>query len=230
MTCPRKSLVLEAFGDVERSSERAELLRHLAECPECRDQHALAQRIERELRHRPRCPAAPEFTDRLVKQVFAERRSRRLWRRTGGIAAALAASVALVLVVRGSWSSRQAPSPDSSPFAQGGNQRPIVSQPVASVSLNAGFQEAGDALAAWTKRATADTLEQSRLWLPDLPAAPPAPELAALERAWTPPVRSLREAGETLSTGLDPVTVSARRAVDLFLREVPLPADDKPGL
>jgi hypothetical protein len=34
------------------------------------------------------------------------------------------------------------------------------------------------------------------------------------------PVKSLREAGESVSAGLGPVASSARRAVDLFIRDL----------
>ena len=48
-----------------------------------------------------------------------------------------------------------------------------------------------------------------------------------LEAPLDPPARSLREAGEGVSVGLEPVADSARRVVGLFLRELP-PMDAAP--
>jgi hypothetical protein len=51
----------------------------------------------------------------------------------------------------------------------------------------------------------------------------PSPALPNVDlTAMEPPTRPLREAGEGVSEGLEPVTTSARRAVDLFLRELPM--------
>jgi hypothetical protein len=46
-----------------------------------------------------------------------------------------------------------------------------------------------------------------------------------------PPAQSLRQAGQGVATGLEPVATSARRAFDLFLRDIPPVAPEvKSGL
>lgn len=59
---------------------------------------------------------------------------------------------------------------------------------------------------------------------------PPEVGRLALRQALDPPARTLARAGQTLSNGLEPVTSSARRAVNLFMREIePLERDQKGG-
>jgi hypothetical protein len=87
------------------------------------------------------------------------------------------------------------------------------------VSLQASVREAGTALAALVERTADEAVGESRALLPA-----GLPRQAAFEAdtlAFDPSVRSLREVSQGLSAGLEPVTASARRAVDLFLREMP---------
>jgi hypothetical protein len=74
-------------------------------------------------------------------------------------------------------------------------------------------------LAALVGRTADEAVEQSRALLPA--GLPRQATFDADSLAIDPSVRSLREAGQGLSAGLEPVTTSARRAVDLFLREMP---------
>jgi predicted anti-sigma-YlaC factor YlaD len=73
-------------------------------------------------------------------------------------------------------------------------------------------------------------LEATRMKSQPLPNVPspslPRVDLASIE----PPTRSLREAGQGVSEGLEPVTNSARRAFDLFLRELPPMDGESKGL
>jgi hypothetical protein len=74
-----------------------------------------------------------------------------------------------------------------------------------------------------------ETVNETRQMLPGVKA--PSLDELDLGPPLEPPARSLREATESVSTGLEPVTDSARRAVGLFLRDLP-PMDPaaKPGL
>ena len=64
-------------------------------------------------------------------------------------------------------------------------------------------------------------IDQGRVFLPrNLPEGPTA-DAPALEPLLDQPARSLREMQDGMSAGLEPVASSARRAVDLFLRELP---------
>ena len=79
-------------------------------------------------------------------------------------------------------------------------------------------------MAALTNHTAGETVESTR-WLVPKVSAPELPkvDLESIEPATGP----LREAGEGVSAGLEPVTNSARRAFGLFLRELP-PMDEAP--
>jgi hypothetical protein len=80
--------------------------------------------------------------------------------------------------------------------------------------------EAGSAVASLSRLARDETVEQTRMLLP-VATAPLQLDGATLPAPLDPSAQSLREAGRGVSEGLQPVTTSARRAWDLFLREVP---------
>jgi hypothetical protein len=80
------------------------------------------------------------------------------------------------------------------------------------------FTEAGEAVAALTRRAAVDAVDAGRQLVP---AVPPPQWLATLE-----PTRSFDEAGIGLADGFEPVATSARRAARLFWRELSM-SDEK---
>jgi hypothetical protein len=96
-------------------------------------------------------------------------------------------------------------------------ERPTPS-PVDAPTLRESAEELGGAVASLTSQTADETMGQTR-WLVPRMSSPSLPkvDLESIE----PPTRPLREAGEGVSAGLEPVTSSARRAVDLFLRELP---------
>jgi hypothetical protein len=98
-----------------------------------------------------------------------------------------------------------------------GNPGPATAEP----SLNQSVEEARSALVALVNRTADETLGPGKALLPTaLPVSPlPAPD--AWQQTLEPPVESLREAQQNVALGLEPVTNSARRAVNLFLREMP---------
>jgi hypothetical protein len=81
-------------------------------------------------------------------------------------------------------------------------------------------QEMGAVVASLTSRTREATVAQTRRLLPPMPQ----PDLAEMTvtAPLEPSAQSLREAGENISAGLAPVRQSARRAVELFLRELPV--------
>jgi hypothetical protein len=88
--------------------------------------------------------------------------------------------------------------------------------PHASTTLRDSVDQAREAVVALTSRTAEEALGKTRRLLakvPDLSVA----KGATIE----PPVRTLREAGAGVTAGLAPLTDSARRAVDLFLRDLP---------
>jgi hypothetical protein len=82
--------------------------------------------------------------------------------------------------------------------------------------LRDGLAEAGSALAGLTRRAAAETVGRGRVLFPPVELPPPA-----LDVTLDPAVRPLGDARAGLAEGLEPVATSARRAVNLFWRELP---------
>ena len=107
-----------------------------------------------------------------------------------------------------------------------GKQDPVIVKvdpepaPTPAVSLDKSAGEAGTALASLTKKTADETVAHGRLLLPTTFSAPPL-ATDAWQQTLDPPAESLREAGQNMSAGLEPMTSSARRAVTLFLRETP---------
>jgi predicted anti-sigma-YlaC factor YlaD len=187
---------------------------HLASCASCRRLDAAAHRLEAALGLVTAAAPPSGLASRLVTRVLAERRARMRYRR-GLLAGAAAAGI--VLVALSSYSRLGGPASKPAPI-QTANARPHA-QPRTTVSLQASVREVGTALAALVGRTADEAVEQSRALLPT--GLPGQAVFDADSLALDPPVRSLREAGQGLSAGLEPVTSSARRAVDLFLREMP---------
>src|SRR5207302_304859 len=103
--------------------------------------------------------------------------------------------------------------------------------PAAPPSLDESVKDAGAALVALTRRTAHETFGQTRLLLPDVSPPVPRPHPDLWQQTVEQPAQSLREAGAGVSTGLGPVADSARRAVDMFLQEIPpVPPGGKPGL
>jgi hypothetical protein len=105
---------------------------------------------------------------------------------------------------------------DSPPVSVAGRENPAPETPSTRESVT----EAGEAVASLSRRASEETMEQTRLLWP-VAAAPLSFEGIDLQTPLEPPAQSLREAGQNVSSGLEPVTNSARRAVNLFWRELP---------
>jgi hypothetical protein len=147
--------------------------------------------------------------------IRADRRRRQ--RRQGLLAVGAIAASVLILVLGYSWQGggtkiaqvKPAPEPPSSP-------PPSLQQNMTEVTL---------AMSSLTR----ETVEQSRRLLPEI-SLPPAGE-AMMVHPLEPPVQSLREAGQGVVASLEPVTTSARRAFNLFLRDLPPgPAETKPNM
>ncbi len=108
-----------------------------------------------------------------------------------------------------------APSPEPPPLAQA----PEPSPEPPRATLRDSVAEAGSAVAALTTRTADETVANTKSLLPVV--TDPTPGKIELEPPPDPPARSLRETGEGVTAGLAPVADSARRAVGLFLRELP---------
>jgi hypothetical protein len=203
----------------------SELEHHLQTCPDCAvHQPALRRLLDGIVLLAP--SSSPiGLMNRISEQLFVEARRlhRQRRRRLLGSVGILAAAAALLLAVgiRSWWSKDAGGShkPDAQARERENPLPPDSSHPRENGAkpLRDSLAQAGTAVATLTSRAASETMDQTSSLLPLLPA--PRLEPTALETA---PMEPLREASAGVSAGLAPVTDSARRAVGLFLRDLPM--------
>jgi len=192
-------------------------------CPACAEWGAAAVRLDCGLRLLA-APVPPAYlTDRIIARLRARHRRVRLVFTAGLVAAA--ATVLLAV-----WQS----------FPFGAFSRPptvvphaIVRAPepepsVPSVNLRDSVAQAGSAMASLTSRTADETVAKTKGLLPVVVDASPGKRDS--QPSAGAPARSLRDTGESVTAGLEPVADSARRAVSLFFRELPpMEANPKAG-
>jgi anti-sigma factor RsiW len=195
---------------------QADLEAHLAACKECRELHAVTRETMHGLTQMAPPAPAEDLADKIMRAVARDRLRQRGRRRLVTIAAAAAATIALLASL---LPKNDVPTTRTELAKPAEERRP---------SLEDNVQQAGQALADLTLRTAVDTLQTSRAFLPtvDLPGASdsqlPLPEVAAESRqAWS-------DAIDGLSSGLEPLAASARQAASFFKREVPL-LSQEPG-
>ncbi len=217
MKCKTWEILLQTYLDEGDKS----LLRHLDECPDCATERILVQRFLHglELLHPPAPPS--NLTERLTAGVLpmVRRPTVRLHRHRQlppRLALALAASLLLALGVWLVW------------------PRQVARQPIAfqnepalppQLSLRESWHEAQTAMRSLSSRAANETVDTTTSLLPTLPMS--LDPMVPIE----PPIKPLREATAGVEA-FAPVTESARRAVGLFLRDLPFhrrTSDKKPG-
>ena len=217
MNCIEFQELLQRCLDGEAlPSDGDDVAAHVALCPDCRDLHGATQCLLASLRmHVPPQPPA-DLLERIYQSLLGER-ARAARRRRLLINFALAASLlltpyAVYITARSVWI-RTAPRELTQSLPQ--------PAPTASPSLQRRIEEAGLAVVALTRQTADETVGQTKLLLPvSVPQAAVA-DVPEWDQAFQPPARSLREIQEGMSAGLEPVATSARRAIGLFLREIP---------
>jgi hypothetical protein len=186
-------------------------------CPACAEWSAAAVRLDRGLRLLA-APAPPAYlADRIIARLRARRRRVRLLFTAGLVAAAAMVFLTVWLGF-----------PVSKPIESGGIPHVFVRAPdpepsVPSVNLRDSVAQAGSAMASLTARTADETVAKTKALLP----LTVEPSLGKLDLPPAAPTRSLRDTGESVTAGLEPVADSARRAVSLFFRELP-PMDATP--
>jgi hypothetical protein len=190
---------------------------HLVHCSSCRELDAAARRLLAGLLTAPAPTPPAGLAERIVAGVLADRRRRR--RRPVLAAGALALAASLVLAVwlghhpaGGSSNGPTVVAVEPSP------SMPKQDEPVPP-SLNDHVAEATSAVTSLARKTADETVSNGQLLVPSVPLEMPAEE--ALAPALDPPAQSLRETGHGVANGLEPVAASARRAIDLFLRDIP---------
>ncbi len=215
MKCNDCHDLLQAILDGVPVPDRHVLDRHLRDCPDCRGLHAAAVSLEEGLRlYTP--PAPPwDFAAVVTNRVLADRLARRRMRRRWFIAAALAASLLLVL-----WaafpSGTQAPVAHVPPTSVGPNETPgTETAPPSPIDL---VSQSRSAVAALPRRVAKEAPSVPSWTLPAdvLPEPPPAgPE--ALEQA----TASLTEARQGAALAWQAVESPVRRATSVWSRLTP---------
>ncbi|HEY7158597.1 MAG TPA: hypothetical protein VH575_31930 [Gemmataceae bacterium] len=207
--------------------ESPEWLEHLRGCPDCRALAAAARRLHKGLGLLVTPLPPPDLAARIAERVLLDRRrARRRARRRWAVSLALAAGLFVALALRLDWRGRSAGHESDQSESIVKNETPAP--PAAEApTLRESAAELGGAVASLTSQTADETMEQTS-WLVPKVTGPVLPkvDLASIE----PPTRPLREVGEGVSAGLEPVTNSARRAVDLFLRELPPMETEPKGL
>jgi hypothetical protein len=218
MECSEFQHELQRRLDGDGTGDGADIERHLASCSSCRELQALSSRLIRTLDGQI-APVPPGgMNDHIVSLVLSElsarQQSRKRWSRRLAVAASLLLAVALGYSL---WQSHRKPGSSDSDALVKTQQKPSPAQ--APLSLN--IQEAGNTLVALVNRTADETVGQGRVLLPRGVSAPALSSPEAWQPNLEPGTQSLREAQEGVAVGFEPVTSSARRAVNLFLREIP---------
>jgi hypothetical protein len=192
----------------------AGLAEHLRGCRSCAALCGAARRLAEGLPLL--APPAPpsDLADRIAARVLRQRLPRRFGRRRVAVPLAVAACLLVAVGARLWWARRPAELPPAGPDT-------VAVEPAEPVDPRGSVAEAGRAVAALTGRAADEAVDKTR-WLLAQVRRPALPGVSDPVLPLDPPgAHTLREAGAGVGAGLGPVTSSARRAVDLFLRDLP---------
>lgn len=191
---------------------------HPASCAECRALAVAARQLLGAPFPRPDPPSGS--TGRIVAAAVRDRRSRRRLRLVG---AALATSLLLVGMA---YLLRPTPT-EKHEFVHVPPTPPVVPE-AHPPRVSDRFAEAGSALVAITNRAKEQTVNPTRSLFP--PAESIAVPMAGTLPGIEPAAESLAGMPEAARSGMEPVTDTTRRAVNLFLRDIGLGPPARPKL
>ncbi|GEM_PF-1121670 len=194
---------------------------HAGACAPCRALQSAARHLNVGLKALPPTQASTLLTQSIVAAVLDERRQRvRRVRRRVALTFGLAAAILFLMLV--GWFN-QAPPIDRNKMAQHPQQPREPEAPQLVKRADA----ARVAVASLTGRVADQTKEQAKLFMAvanslDLPPMASLPALKGLEEPLDPAAQSLRQATQTVASGIEPITNSARRAFTFFVREMPV--------
>lgn len=201
-------------------AENETLQSHRATCPSCREFEAATRRFEAALRLQQPVEPPIDFAQRVLSRYRAE--PVRPWlARNAGIVGGFVLAASVLIAVFG-VSIPQNESVESGSLAVSANLPPVVLAPGRPSSLSDSLNEAGSAVASLTQKAADEALDWQ---LPALSLSINGP----LERL-EPAVASIQTVGQGAANGMTPFTNTARRAADLFLREVGVETEPLPGV
>lgn len=233
--CADYERLVQAVCDREqpRSALRNEHVRH---CQDCQNRFHAAELLLVTLEQiaESRDVSLPvNFADRVLPVVLgeqhAERRAeRRIERRSRRLRSfltigALAASFTLAVLLIRDRLGEPAPVPQRSELASL-HARPVAEVP--PILVSAQLTEVRETLADLTRRTAEEALSPAQTFLPDRTPEPPVIVVPAEVTGAT--VATLADVPEAARTSLEPLTGSAERALNLFLRDVGLSQTLKP--
>jgi hypothetical protein len=209
MNCSEFHDLMQRRLDGETLAESGEVAAHVAACPHCRAWQATLCRLETGLKSLTRPIQSVDLTENIVARVIADQRALRRRRFVVRTAVAIAAAVLVVVLIGQQLGRPQPKAPENSGLAEVPPNPPPIPEPGTEPPS---LRESMNSVAQLTLHGADETV---RSFLPEAPANQPNPS------PLTSSVASLREAGNSVTTGLEPVTGSAKRALNLFLREIP---------
>jgi predicted anti-sigma-YlaC factor YlaD len=205
-------------GEPIPTVDAAELELHLAACRSCRALHGLAGVLSGPHLVFDRSAPPVGLADRVVAGIQGYRRARQrhVWATAALAASILVAGFTYVAVHSFHGSNANGDLVQQTPPTQPPQPQPTTD----TAALDHTVQDAGFALMALTRRTAHETLEGTRLLLPDVSSPESVADPVLFQRTLETPAESFRQASSGLSTGLEPVTASARRAVQMFWEDV----------
>ena len=211
--CEQGQAALQRLLDGETAWDTPEAAAHRARCTDCREELTLARSFGR-LATDVVVPAS--LTDRVLTKSVQAHRSRRA-RGYLLVAGALAASVLVVAIVTWPWSE---PRPEPGPSVVLIPQPPSPTPPDTPQGrpLGESVSEARDALVSLTRRTANEPGERIGQLLPT-PKVPGGPDAGA-------DLQPLADARSGAARSVEPITDSARRAMNFLLRAADPPDRD----
>lgn len=208
--CDAAQAALQRLLDGDSAWDSPEAATHRAACVDCREELALARLLPGAF-PRPTMPSG--LTNRVVGASVAQYRRRRIVR-YAGLGAAVAASILVAVIAFRPARQTITETPSVASLARPKDDAPPPKP------LGEAVSEARDALVSLTRRTATQTRATSVALVPN-PKLPDVPDSGdGLE--------PLTDAQAGAARSVEPITVSARRAVNLFLRAADPP--NKPAV
>ncbi|QEL19402.1 hypothetical protein [Limnoglobus roseus] len=173
---------------------------HTESCPACREMAGATVALLTGLKSLPPVLPPANFADRVVPAVIAERRQADFRRSVRIAVASLAAAVVVAFLAT---EGRQSPQP----AVASRSPDPVR---IAPPSVTKSFAEAGSAVVSLTKRATEESLSPARNLFASLDTVRPTPAAVPVQTDLRP----------TSASPVEPITNTAKRALNLFIRDV----------
>lgn len=200
-----------------------ELTSHLEQCSICEQDRVLVQRFVFEVQHLRSPDPSYDLADRIFDTVVSDLpvRTPMSWRRHVVLVGSAMAAAILLMLFPGSPTTKTMPE----------SKQVVSTDDKPTLPLRHSMEEAQSAVVSLTSRTANETVETTSQFLPLVPMGSleaPDPSHATLD----PSMEPLRSAGIEVSTTVAPVADSARRAVGLFLRDLPMGrtiVEKKPG-